>query len=72
MLIKKSGKKEILKRMIDLDLKHKDMNEAMGYKTERGFNDFLYNIQRGKGHLSEEKLQKLEKQLEMSLVDYYG
>lgn len=72
MLIKKNGRKEILKRMLDLDLKYKDLNEVMGYRTGRGFNDFLYNIQRGKGYISQNKLERLEEQLEMSLMDYYG
>ena len=72
MLIKKEGKKAILKRMIDLDLKHQTINKAMGYRTKRGFADLLSNIHKGKGHLSEEKLQKLEEQLKMSLADYYG
>lgn len=71
MLIKKEGKKAILKRMIDLDLKHKTINEAMGYQTKRGFKDLLGNIHKGTGHLSEEKLQKLETILDMSLEEYY-
>lgn len=71
MLIGKEGKKVILKRMIDLDLKHQTINEAMGYQTKRGFKDLLANIHRGKGHLSEEKLEKLEGVLEMSLEEYY-
>lgn len=72
MFIKKDGEKEIRKRMIDLDLKNSDVNEAAGYNTERGFKDFLTCIKRGRGYIKEDKLKKIEEKLGISLADYYG
>lgn len=70
MLIEKKAWLEIKKRQLELGINNEQMSIILGLSSKRSFTDMLFNIKRGKGYISEEKVFILETILKVKIKKF--